>query len=436
MRHHRLGTALLVGCVAALLLGTLTSCGPDSNRNESALSGAPVSSGLDSMNQRSMDLERDRTSTGAVGESTHTTPADGGPEGWSDAASIADQLARDMEALRNLSDRPRPPAPQTPAETIEDPSAMATSHTASRPPRIMFNEPMTVSNADQTPPRPPAPSDSSGDPNDDRAPAGIADGSSHEMGASDTESRPEPTPIDVRLRETMVALASLLAQDAAYQDSPLPQYLAIASMAMVDPSRQVNPDAFPDLTEREREILTAYQAFFVKIGRSMQETGDAEALLAAIDGLRETLEPEPMLRISAAELCVRVDGIGKYETFSRNAFLAGTPQPVIVYTEVEDFTSVQNSRGEWVTDLSQELIIYGKADNLPAWRQPWMSAPDSSMRRRSDFFISHIITLPERLSVGSYTLKVRVRDEATGTIAESGVDFQIVADPNLAARIP
>ena len=88
-----------------------------------------------------------------------------------------------------------------------------------------------------------------------------------------------------------------------------------------------------------------------------------------------------------------------------------------------------------MTNLWQELEIYSSRDNIPVWRLDWQPAIDKSNTRLTDFYITHRFSIPERLSVGSYVLKVRVKDEAAGSIAESSIPFQIVADPSLAAVV-
>jgi len=245
---------------------------------------------------------------------------------------------------------------------------------------------------------------------------------------------PDGAAPEARMREAMVNLRRELYQDASYSSEPLRQYLTMAALTLIDPDRAVDPDAFPDLREREREILRAYQNFFMELGRELHDSGDEAKLVTLIDQLRSALIEEPQLKIAQSQLCTRVDGFGSFEMFDKNVFLAGNAQDVVIYTEIEEFTSTQNSANEWVTDLWQELVIYNSHDNVPVWRQDWQAATDKSARKRTDFFISHLVTLPDRLTVGGYTLKVRVRDDATGIVAEAGIPFQIVADRSLTAR--
>ncbi len=108
-----------------------------------------------------------------------------------------------------------------------------------------------------------------------------------------------------------------------------------------------------------------------------------------------------------------------------------------MYVEIDDFTSEPNEKGEWVTELSQQITIYADRDGIPVWRSGDMqTAVDRSQKKRNDFFLLQIITLPKALSVGKYHMKVQVRDEKSGAEAEDAIEFEMVADPKLAVRMP
>ena len=106
----------------------------------------------------------------------------------------------------------------------------------------------------------------------------------------------------------------------------------------------------------------------------------------------------------------------------------------IVYTELDGFNS-DYTDGNFVTRLATRVSIESERDNIEVWqRSPeWTAVVDNSDVRREEFFLCEIIPVSEYLSVGSYRLKVEVRDEATGTVAVSTVPIQIVADPAMAA---
>lgn len=170
--------------------------------------------------------------------------------------------------------------------------------------------------------------------------------------------------------------------------------------------------------------------------RELRTNGDPETVVAQAQKLKELLVPNPELKIARAEMCTRVGGFGDFDRFDKNVFLAGSGQKTIIYAEIQDFTSNLNSKNEWVTDLSVELVIYSEIDGVPVWKQAWQPSPDVSKNRRKDFFLTQIITLSKSLSVGAYTLKVRVRDEKADAISEHSIRFQMLADPAMVASYP
>lgn len=241
-----------------------------------------------------------------------------------------------------------------------------------------------------------------------------------------------------RLRQLMVDLRRELYIEGAHSDHPLKQLLPIAAMVMVDPDAKLNPDAVPDLTTTERELLGALQVFFQNLSRQLDDNVDVEEAIAqGIAELRDAITKEPQLQFPTLALCYKVDGFGKYKQFDHYRYLAHTEQQVIVYVEIEDFSSKLNENGEWVTQLAQQVTIYSDRDGIPVWRSGDMQvATDRSRKKRHDFFLLQIITIPKALSVGKYHLKVHVRDELSGAEAEDAIEFEMVADPKLAVRVP
>jgi hypothetical protein len=238
------------------------------------------------------------------------------------------------------------------------------------------------------------------------------------------------------LGRLIVELSAELYRRGAYSDMPLRELLLIAATTMVTPDRALVPDALPGLTPREREIVGLMQDFFRQLGEDLAERGDPEVLVGAIDKLSKALHKQPQLVLPEAALCSRVGGFGDYDEFpvnddGRYRFLAQDGQQAVVYVEVEDFTSERNKKGEWVTELSQQLVIFSDRDGIPVWREDWQLGTDTSKNRREDFFIVQVITLPPRLSVGLYQFKIHVRDKRSGAEAEVTVEFEMVADSRM-----
>ena len=65
------------------------------------------------------------------------------------------------------------------------------------------------------------------------------------------------------------------------------------------------------------------------------------------------------------------------------------------------------------------------------WKQPATQIVDESRNKRRDFFVVQLIRLPARLGVGKYRLKVRINDLHGGSIDETTLPIQLVADKTI-----
>lgn len=347
-----------------------------------------------------------------------------------EAVDWAAQAQRDVEDFFAQREKGR-------QKTDEASIAADVESAAPGPPRISWNQPSrSTSGAPATPPS-----------RRDEATAGAPAFVIPPVASNAPELEPVVDPASARgdltvdplqtdrLQQLMIELSTELRRRGSDSDAPLPYLLAIAGMALADPDRAVDPESLYDLSNEERELFGLFQDFFARTGRDLTDCQDArDAIADAVAGLRESLAGE--LRLPTAELCYSVTGFGIYKTFDRYAFLAHQGQQVIVYLEIDDFESELNKQGKWITETSQLLTIYGD-DGLAVWGgRDWATAVDAAQKRRRDYFTVQTITLPNALSVGKYTLKIRVRDEKTGAEAERSIPFEMVADPHLAAKLP
>ncbi|MCA9289053.1 MAG: hypothetical protein KDA05_10740, partial [Phycisphaerales bacterium] len=203
------------------------------------------------------------------------------------------------------------------------------------------------------------------------------------------------------------------------------------------------------LAPSERAALRAARATARRLAAA--EAADPSIAAEALRAAAESLDQNQAVRIRRAELCTRVDGFARYETFASNTFLAGRASPMIVYVEVDRFRQTPVGGGSpspnppaspsptrapdqarFVVNLTQSLNLYFAEGGLLVWRRPPQVVTDYSRDRVRDFYVIDTIELPSTLSAGSYSLKVMVRDEATGQQAESIIPITLVADPTLA----
>jgi len=199
-----------------------------------------------------------------------------------------------------------------------------------------------------------------------------------------------------------------------------------AALSMLDPSKPFDPQALEGLSDAEREQFLRFHKLMASMAGHLATPGgkvDREAVLARLD---EMFGDRP-LTIQAIRLCKRVRGYGVYDAFENHTFLAGRTHRMIVYVELDDFAIDRRDNGQYEVKLTQEIILYAKADGSAVWRQPAVEVRDVSHNERRDFFVVQMITLPSRLSVGDYVMKVRVRDQVGQTVDEKTEGLRIVA---------
>jgi hypothetical protein len=400
--------------------------------------------------QAASDAARKNTNRGSTSPSAGASASS--DEASSEARRLAEQSQRDVELL--MRNRPAPSAgdasspgaastPRANASNLQSAAAAPPPAARAAPPTpkpIEWNERPKIAAAAA----PPSDGKSAPSPSEllamSRDPAGfLAMPPSSAAGSLVAASQPAASQPDAsalrpdRIRQLTVDLARELYAAGAYSENPLRELVVIAAMNMSDPERKLDPAAIPDLTDDERQVLASLQTFFANMGESMDKGSEMTAEVAsAAASLRSALVHEPQLKLPSIALCTRVGGFGDYSPFERNAFLAGAEQKAIVYLEIADFVSEVNQNNEYVTELSQQLTLYSDRDGIPVWKEDWQPATDVTRNKRQDFFTVQVIKFPKALSVGRYTLKVRVRDEKSKAESESSLPVEIVADPKMA----
>ncbi len=402
-----------------LTLATLTSCGPGTRAaKDPGDTSQPVSTGLAA-------LERGDSPTPRA-----TTPDPNAQPAASSIEGMAQQSALDLEQAL----------------------AAAASRDASRSGTTAFTQP--APSAESTPSETPVRISPSGDGvsvglvsverNSNTTGGGMegaAAGPQANAGLGALgESAGEPsggsladTSLSSVIDQTQAELGSLLARRAATSVTPLPD-LALAA-AIAGSEGRPAPE-LSSLGPSERAILEAIRSVHAFLATNAaggeSEGGKAldapDALQAAADRAAEGLP----LRITDARLCTRVVGFGDYTELSVNAFLAGRAARVVVYTEVDRFSTRSGAGGRQTVELSQELDVYHDADGAHCWKRPAQSVSESSRVKRRDFFITNAIELPPTLTVGKYRMKITMRDLAGNSVAETTIPFTVVADAKLA----
>jgi hypothetical protein len=220
--------------------------------------------------------------------------------------------------------------------------------------------------------------------------------------------------------QALVSKAKQQPDDLAAQlDSQLARYLKDQPAPVASELEHVGPE--------DRELVSAVIDGLVNFRNQVRTNPDAlsadraRPLIEMADRIRAASE----LRVSSVTLCSAVKGFGDYQPVEPR-FVAGQPSVVVLYSEVDNFTSTQVDGGKWQTKLAYEVRIYTEG-GMEVWSERSENVTDMARRKRQDFFVAKMIRLPANLTVGRYSLKVTVRDLQANRVAESALPIQYVA---------
>lgn len=296
---------------------------------------------------------------------------------------------------------------------------------------------------DESPGQPP---EGDGSETEDLADASLAQmlaeaestGAESEAPTEVVEAAADPEQVDV---ETLYArLDEALGRELDQSSEPFRTALAMIALAAAqgrDPMEAIGPQtrAGAALSPVERESAAAVAEMLASV---FSDGGDQAG---ALRELAERLSTRSGVRIPRAVLCTEVRGFGRYTAFPKTDFLAGRPVRALLYVEVEGFehreVDTENLGGlpveeRWAIEVSQTLELHHGKGEILAWKRPEEVVVETSRNKQRDFYLLTDIQLPPTLTVGSYMLKVIVRDRVSGGVAESLVPIGVVADPSLA----
>lgn len=343
---------------------------------------------------------------GISGQTLDKAPADRSPD---EPIDLAAQIQSDVDAVRALM-------------ASKDQAPVSS-------PQVTYQVDPTPASA---PPERPAPIVSAAEP----TAANIGTSVSIEEPAAHT-SAPEMA-VDVtdteRVSRSADDLASALRKRAETETAPFGTLVALGALDLVTPGLGAPGTTTGSLTSAEDRALAAWRSALSQASSELTSGSGPETIERLAKGLLDTLNTDRSLDVARFALCTRVDGFGQFEEFATTSFLARRRHQAIVYVEVDRFTSAPASdtlgTAGFEVALVQGVSLY-HADGTLAWRQTDQETIDFSRNQRRDFFVVQRIELPETLTVGSYNLKVTMRDKATGAIAERTLPITIVADAAL-----
>ena len=269
--------------------------------------------------------------------------------------------------------------------------------------------------------------------------ANTPDRNSNQNNAGGSQPSTAPT-LEQRIADASADLATALRLRAdRYPDQAASAYAAINALAMVEP--RVATAYMPDNATMSSRLTPDERSFVLAWGEMSRQlpgviaSGDSRRGVARI--LRDNANrlDDRTLTIPTATLCYKVDGFGLYSELPRNdgryKFLAGRANEAIVYVELDGFayrSVAQDNANGYTIDLTQDVSLYEADSRVLAWRLTAQDISDFSRNQRHDFYMIQIIKLPASLTIGSYDLKVSVRDRTSQAVAEQVIRIDVVAD--------
>jgi hypothetical protein len=225
--------------------------------------------------------------------------------------------------------------------------------------------------------------------------------------------------------EPAVPMDTILAQlRKQVQANPRALNVALALQLL-----ETTPDAKPDaalsaLAEPDQKLVTDMAS---AVASAMQSPAGAPLAEkgAPIVAAAAKWDNEGDLKLPKLVLASRVDSYGVYSAVEPK-FENGKRHTVIIYCEVANFSTKKADDGWFTTKLAQQDSLITE-DGLLVWRPNPEEVEDRSRNQRRDFYLVKMLTLPETLAIGKYTLRMSVVDKQTNKIQSISMPVEIVA---------
>jgi len=146
----------------------------------------------------------------------------------------------------------------------------------------------------------------------------------------------------------------------------------------------------------------------------------AETRLALDEAIARLGDAAPLVVRNLA-FCTEVQSYGCYKPVASTDF--APQQEVLLYAEVENFTSEQTPRG-FYTKLRSSYQIFDSRGQAVAEYDGTVTE-DYCQNRRRDYFNCYHLRLPARIYAGKHTLRLTVEDMIGQKVGQSSIDFSI-----------
>lgn len=241
----------------------------------------------------------------------------------------------------------------------------------------------------------------------------------------------EPTPecIDELITSTQSRLEgqNFNRLNADERESYIRDHVNLRLFYLVNDQHELALDAIPGIPPSEQEF---WQQMFWSLSqyRNVDAIPDrTERITQTVSQLRtalQRLQEDARLQLSNVCFCNRIDGYGNYERFESEVFRPG--QPVLVYSEVENFRTEPTSSGHYRTLLRSSLRIFPEdGSDKPVDSVTLRAVEDICRNPRRDYFNSYEFTIPNDIAPGPYVLELTIDDRLSGKSAKQSILFTV-----------
>ncbi len=187
-------------------------------------------------------------------------------------------------------------------------------------------------------------------------------------------------------------------------------YLRLLAAIDEQPQEALVPVPGLDTAEQEfwQNIFWAQTNYFET--ESMPESDErATETIHRLDAAIRSLQPRARLALKHLALCRQIHSFGDYNAFEKNEYSPG--QEVLLYTEIENFTSQPTPDGRQRTLLKSMITIQKDEPPGEVVQQIRVGATEDLCRStRRDYFHNYEFKIPRTLPLGRYVLTLHVTD--------------------------
>ncbi len=387
-------------------------------------------------------LSRYEKNTGVqVAEAPEAKPAEPQREEPSVAATADPAPAEEKPVVRTAAKREEPAKRQTPPVQNAAAEPMAGEPVgvqANAAPRRIVDEPEPTNNGTESSGKLPELDEISVTAGPKPDPAEPADSSNNATVSANTPSEAiTQASLADSFQDRIEAQEAIVARDP----NNLEEQYRLRMMYLVDGQDDKAKAVIPGVDADIQDIMSAQIDSLIS-ARSTSGRDPATwatRQLESLEELRRLVKQRADLVVPKVVLCTEVENYGRYKPIEPAEFKAGRSHRVLIYIEVDNFTSKTTNSGMYRTLLTVRQTLMTKEGKV-VWSDKTENIEDIARRPRRDFFLTMgPITIPKSLPPGEYLLKFEVEDMFAAKMNSGVAKMRIMdnAAPALAGeRLP